>query len=396
MVKLVSVPSSTYFSKPSLARSIDLHQATLLRCVDRLKAMMPIIGLRNPKIGREGNAWDFCGPFDWVLSFHTGQLWLATQLTGDPSFVCNAQARRQTFRNLLAHPGETDHDLGFQFSLSCVADWKMTGNQDARELALQAARLLAQRFKPHGAYIPAWNTKPSNPARSAFVAGRIIADTMQNMALLYWASNESGDSTFRMVADAHAATTMKHLIREDGSAYHTFVFDPVNGTPLRGETHQGFAHDSCWSRGQAWLIHGFAQSYLHTQNPMYLETASRLAALAEDLMGDDAVPVWDFRLSTGEKAWRDSSAGAIMAAGLYILASVSEGDAQKRWTAFADRLLNGLIETCDLTEDPSAQGLLAHGAAFVHSGRHDNMLPYGDYYFMEALMRSLGHEQFFW
>ena len=365
-----------------------------MRCVAKLKAAMPIIGLRNPKIGRADKTWDYSDPFDWVISFHSGQLWLAAQLTGDPAFVINAQARRQAFRHILANPTQLDHDLGFQFSLSCVADWKMTGNHDSRALALAAAEALSHRFNQAGGYIQAWNARPNDPASSIFAAGRIIADTMQNLALLYWASRETGVAAFREIADAHAQVTSTHLIREDGSSYHTFVFDPASGEPLRGETHQGFADESCWARGQAWMIHGFAQSYLYTGNPLYRETSTRLAATAEKWMGDDTVPVWDYKLTTGEPRWRDSSAGAIMAAGLYILASISED--KERWIAFADRLLDGLITTCDLSKDPDALGLLAHGAAHVSAGRHDNMLPYGDYYFMEALMRSLGHNQFFW
>jgi unsaturated chondroitin disaccharide hydrolase len=375
---------------------VPSHQDALIRCVTKLKAVMPIIGLRNPKIGRADHTWDYCGPFDWVISFQSGQLWLAAQLTGDPAFVIHAQARRQAFRHILANPTEFHHDLGFQFSLSCVADWKMTGNQDSRALALRAAEALSHRFDQIGGYIKAWNSKPNDPAFSMFAAGRIIADTMQNLALLYWASHETGVAAFREIADAHAQVTNKHLLRKDGSSYHTFVFDPASGEPLRGETHQGFADQSCWSRGQAWMIHGFAQSYLHTGNALYRETSARLAATAEEFMGENTVPVWDYRLTTGEPAWRDSSAGAIMAAGLYILASISEDKEKKRWVAFADRLLDGLITSCDLSADPAALGLLAHGAAHVSAGRNDNMLPYGDYYFMEALMRSLGHNQFFW
>jgi len=67
-----------------------------------------------------------------------------------------------------------------------------------------------------------------------------------------------------------------------------------------------------------------------------------------------------------------------------------------RWRGFGDRLIDGLLSTCDLTRTPNAQGFLAHGAAHVPAGRCDTMLPYGDYYFMEALMRSLGHKSFFW
>ena len=59
-------------------------------------------------------------------------------------------------------------------------------------------------------------------------------------------------------------------------------------------------------------------------------------------------------------------------------------------------MLLGLVEHCDITNDDNAEGLLTNGAAFVGLGRANNMLPYGDYYYLEALMRSVGHTEFFW
>ena len=182
----------TYFNQASSSRRVVPFEEALLRCVNRLKNTMPVIGLRNPKIGLFDNTWDYCDPYDWVIGFQAGQLWLAAQLTGDPCFVVAAQARRETFRNLLSHPEKLDHDLGFQFSLSCVAEWKMTGNPEARELGIQAAGALAQRFQPDGGYLKAWNYRPGDPKFSAFSVGRMIADTIQILSLLYWAYCETG------------------------------------------------------------------------------------------------------------------------------------------------------------------------------------------------------------
>jgi len=389
-------PPDPYFARVAEARVPEGHQEVLDRCVSRLRATLPIFGLRNPKIGRPDNSWDFCGPEDWVIGFHSGQLWLAYQLTGDPAFRNAAQARRSAFRHILQTRAARDHDLGFQFSLHSVADWLMTGDPEARRMGLAAADALLARFRPEGGYIQAWNPRPGNRDQAVFANGRAIVDTMQNLALLHWAHRETGTADFRDVAEAHAETTRRHLVRPDGSSFHTFVFDPASGDPLRGETHQGFADGSCWARGQAWLIHGFAQCFLATGNPAHRETARLLAAKTEALIGAHKVPVWDFALTPGEYPHRDSSAGAITAAGLHILASITEGAEAARWHAFADRLIAGLHTDCDLTTDPSAQGLLAHGAAHVRQGRSDAMLPYGDYYFMEALMRSLDHQSFFW
>lgn len=387
----------SYVSQDAGKSNRHLYQAALDRCVARLRDTLPIHGLRNPKIGVEDNSWSYCGPFDWVVSFQSGQLWLAYQLSGDSAFRNSAQARRPVFRNILRNRTAQDHDLGFQYSLSCVADWLMTSDAEARSLALDAATLLLGRHRQEGKFLQAWNPQSVHgEMRAQFANGRIIADTMQNLALLYWAYGETGRLDFKIAADEHANTSLNHLIRQDNTSFHTFVFDPSSGAPIGGQTHQGFADHSCWSRGQAWLIHGFAQCAATTGNSTYLDAAKRLAAKAKQLMGTDTVPVWDYSVPEPNKAPRDSSAGAIMAAGLLILAGLCENEEAAQWRSFADRLLNGLLESCDLTNEPDAHGLLAHGAAHVTAGFSDNMLPYGDYYFMEALMRALGHDQFFW
>ncbi|WP_176083361.1 glycoside hydrolase family 88 protein [Martelella sp. HB161492] len=390
--------ANSYFAQEQAASPSKRHQEALERCIARLAEQMPVIGLRNPKIGTAQNRWIYCDGPDWVMGFLSGTLWLAYQLTGRSDFARAATARRPGFRMVLENRRYRDHDLGFQFSLSSVAEWQMTGDREARRMGLAAADALLGRFRPEGGYIQAWTARgPDDRAQARFANGRMIADTMQNLALLYWANRQTGIDDYRDVADIHAETAARLLVRDDDTSFHTFLFDPADGTPLRGETHQGFADGSCWSRGQAWLIHGFAQCHAYTRNAAFLAIASRLAARAETLVGSQAVPVWDFADDPAKPDHIDSSAGAVMAAGLYLLAGQCADPADRlRWRAFADRLLDGLIATCDLTATEGAQGFLAHGAAHVPAGRHDAMLPYGDYYFMEALMRSLGHNSFFW
>ncbi|MFA9439214.1 hypothetical protein ACDA63_06200 [Uliginosibacterium sp. sgz301328] len=385
-------------SAPLFSRRLPQHQQALDRCVVRLRETLAIDGLRNPKIGRADFSWTYCGASDWVMGFRAGQLWLAYQLSGDAAFANSAAARKAALNAILQTKAYQDHDLGFQFSLSCVAEWVMTGNMHARDMALRAADALRARFDPSGNYIQAWSpVSPTTPERSHFVSGRIIADSMENLPLLYWAWRETANADFKYVADAHAATVARHIVRPDGSSFHCFIFDPVTGQPLRGETHQGYSHTSCWSRGQAWLIHGFAQCYLYTGEAWFLDTARLLAAKAEQFLGDKKVPPWDYCLPAEVEAFRDSSAGAITAAGVYLIASAcSDENEAERWRGLADRLMEGLLEQCDLTTHAEAHGFLDHGASYVHAGLTRAMLPYGDYYFMEALMRSLGHNQFFW
>lgn len=390
---------TSYFTAEQDRTGHDGFGATLDLCVQRQKRLLPIAGLRNPRIGTQDgtNRWLWCSGYDWVMGFFSGQLWLSYQLSGDPAFSGAARARRPQFQRVLEDRRAQDHDIGFLFSLHSVADYRMTGDLRARDMALDAARILLSRFREDGEYLQSWTpVGPHDRAQARFANGRMIADTMQNLALLHWAYGETGRRDFREVADAHAATTARFLVRDDGTSFHTYLFDPATGEPIRGETHQGHADTSCWARGQAWLIHGFAQCHVATGNPVWLDTARKLADRAETLNGDAAVPIWDYALPRNGNHPVDSSAGAIMAAGLFLLASQTDGAESARWTRFAQRCLTGLIDTCDLTGDPDAEGLLSHGAAFVTAGRSDTMLPYGDYYFMEALMRAQGHTEFFW
>lgn len=391
------VQKASYFARKDDPAPIVAHREALVRCLDRLHESRVIAGARNPKIGKEGNRWSYCQGYDWVMGFYSGQLWLAYQLTGEPTLREAAQLRRSQFRAVLEDRKARDHDIGFLFSLHSVADWQMTGDETARAMALEAARALLGRFREEGGYLQAWTpVGPHDRGQARFANGRMIADTMQNLALLHWAHRETGITDFREVAMIHAETTRHHLVREDATSFHTFLFDPSTGEPLRGETHQGYADDSCWARGQAWLIHGFANCHAATGDAESLNCARAVADKAMELMGDASVPVWDFALPADGSQPVDSSAGAVMSAGMYLLADLTDGEESDKWRGHARRLLDGLLDTCDLTGTVGAEGLLAHGAAFVPAGRSDAMLPYGDYYFMEALMRSLGHRQFFW
>ncbi|WP_087024981.1 glycoside hydrolase family 88 protein [Thaumasiovibrio subtropicus] len=374
------------------ARRVVDHLPTVIESIRRNIAN---IGDRNPRIGRADNSWDYCDQYDWVSSFWTGELWLSYQITGESIFKNSANLRKRYFANMLLDPFWLDHDLGFQYSLSCVAGHKLTGDEEYKMMAIRAADHLIHRFRKIGGYIVAWND--THPLGPEITQGKSIIDSLQNTALLFWASKVTGSPVYAEAATRHCRTMAKHIVRDDYSTYHSFNFHPVTQEPIKGETFQGYADDSCWARGQSWAIHGFAQTYLYTGDETFLETAKRLAKYAVEQITPDGVPVWDYSLPEHETQYKDSSAGAITAAGLLLISQciddVTEARQYRDWGLF---LLQGLMKQCDLTLDPTAHGLLANGASFVKVGLCDNMLPYGDYYYLEALMRANGYTEFFW
>ena len=377
----------------------DVFTNALDRALSKITQLVPQFGLRNPRMGVAGTvSYEFCTEDEWVASFWTGQLWLAYALTGDPRFRNSARMRREYFQRVLDNPAWHDHDLGFLFLLSSVADFKLTGDDHARSMALRAADFLAGRWRQPLPFVMCWNPMLRDGAEFAARKTRTLnIDSLQGMSLLYWAYRQTGQRSFLDIANMHNHTGIMHLVRDDFSSYHCYEFDPGTGAPLGGYTHQGLGDESCWSRGQSWAIHGLAQSYLNSGEVQFRDTAARMADYVATKLPDDGVPLWDYDLPNDRHPYRDSSAGAVTAAGLYALAQgFGHGSEAETYTALADKILLGLVEHCDISGDPQAEGLLGEGAAFVDLGRANNLLPYGDYYYFEALMRSVGHTEFFW
>jgi unsaturated chondroitin disaccharide hydrolase len=375
------------------------YDQALTEAFASIRRTIPRMGTDRPSIGEEGGlTYIRCGENDWVDSFWNGQLWLAWDETRDETFFAAARAQRPYFASRVARLDSHDHDLGFLFTLSTVADYTLTGDAEARQLSLRAAAALAGRFNRAGQFIQAWNARPGMSAEEAWRRrGKIIIDCMMNLALLFWAARISGRTELSAIAVAHADTNTRYIVRPDDSTYHTFDFDPETGTPLGGFTAQGYADESCWSRGHAWAIHGYAQTYRYTGEVRFRDVARRLADYALAHLPADGVPLWDYRLPADAPQHRDSSAAAIEAAGLFLLAdTLGDDPAAEGYRAAARRILDGLIAGYTTFAHPEAEGLLIHGVSHVARGRSDTMLPYGDYFFVEALLRANGRTEFFW
>ena len=338
--------------------------------------------------------WQFGEVANWVSGFWPGLLWLCHLHSKDPMFSRAARVHSGILRQLLETPERHDHDLGFQFSLSNVAEYRISGDETAREAALTAAASLLSRFVEKGGYLRAWN---DNHMLGEATRGKAIIDSLENLPLLFWAAQELDDERYYLSAKRHAETLAQHIVRDDFSTYHTFDFDPDSGEPLRGMTFQGFSDESCWSRGQAWAIHGYTQVFMYTGEQQFLNLAKSLAGYAIERLDTQQVPPWDFSQADVPNAPRDSSAGAIMAAGFRHIAALcphkSEAD---NFRNAAQNLLRALHRQCDHSNDTNAPGLLSDGAADVRRDLYNLVLPYGDYFYTEAWLRCIGHEDFFW
>jgi unsaturated chondroitin disaccharide hydrolase len=321
----------------------------------------------------------------WTTSFVPGMQWLAWEFSSDASLLDAALAHARDFERRVRNGEDLEtHDLGFLYSLSCVAPWRLLGDEAARTAALLAADHLMVRVLEPAGIIQAWGDL-ANPSQS----GRTIIDSLMNMPLLTWASEQTGDPRYSDIVRRHTVQLRDNILRADNSTFHTFYWDPKTGEPLRGATEQG-AHDkSCWARGQAWGIYGFALNHRAISDEGFLDAAKRCAEYFLDHLPADSVPYWDLVYGDGSDAPRDSSAAAIAVCGLLELAEIDpDAQAAARYVDAANTILDSLISSYAPAKPESSDALLLHGVYDLPKqvGVDEGTL-WGDYYYLEALTR---------
>ena len=170
---------------------------------------------------------------------------------------------------------------------------------------------------------------------------------MMNLDLLYYVSSLTKDAHLAEIATTHAKTTLKSHIRDDDSTCHVVDFDQDAGVLRTRMTNQGYNDDSCWSRGQAWGIVGFAQSYGWTKEEAFLDASRRLADYYIKHLPEDSLPYWDF--DAPQPGPRDTSSALIAAYGMLLLHQWV-GESTTFYLESALQLVSSVI-TSSLAED---------------------------------------------
>lgn len=333
-----------------------------------------------PTSTRPDGTWNTRDMYDWRSGHFPGCLWYAFENSSDTSLKEAAIKWMEGLEPVKDYTG--NHDVGFMIFCSYGNGYRLTGNEVYREVILQAARSLATRYNHSVGLIQSWNSGK----RWRFP---VIVDNMMNLELLFWASKNGGDSELYKIAETHALNTMKNHVREDGSTFHVVDFDPESGAVRAKNTSQGYADHSTWSRGQSWGLYGFTMTYRETKNPLFLETARGIADFFIENLPEDSVPYWDFMAPNIPDEPRDTSAAAIAASGLIELSTlVSDKHESVKYYRAALNILSSLCSAEYLSDGTESEGILLHGVGSKpHNSEVDVSLIYGDYYFLEALLR---------
>lgn len=331
---------------------------------------------------------------EWTNGFWTGELWLGYEYTNEEAMKKLAQANDRSFLDRVKRRIELDHhDLGFLYTLSCMAEYKLLHTPEAKEASILAADKLIERYQEVGGFIQAWGElgKPEHY--------RLIIDCLLNIQLLFWASEQTGDPKYAQMATQHFYTSANNVIRDDASAFHTFYFDPKTGEPVKGVTRQGYSDDSAWARGQAWGIYGIPLTYRFVKDEDCFGLFKGMTNYFLNRLPKDHVSYWDLIFGDGSGQSRDSSATATAVCGIHeMLKHLPEVDSDKLTYKYAmHAMLRSLIDNYANREIKPGRPLLLHGVYSWHSGKGvDEGNIWGDYYYLEALIRFYKDWELYW
>lgn len=323
---------------------------------------------------------------DWTSGFYPGTMWYMYELTGDTAWKIHARKYTEeidSVKYLTWH-----HDVGFMIQCSFGNGYRL-GEEKYKEVIIQAAKSLSTRFRPVAGIFQSWNVDKGWQSERGWECP-VIIDNMMNLELLFNATRLTGDSSFYKMAVSHADQTIKYHYRPDFSCYHVVDYSLTDGTVRNRHTAQGYAHESSWARGQSWGIYGFTVCYRETRDPKYLQQAQKAFEFVvhHKNFPPDFVPYWDFDAPKIPDEPRDASAAAIMASALYELSRYENREYYQGW---ADKIMKSLASPAYRAK-PGENGnfLLMHSVGSIpHGAEIDVPLNYADYYFLEALQRSI-------
>jgi unsaturated chondroitin disaccharide hydrolase len=343
--------------------------------------------------------WKKRDGFFWTGSFWVGELWKMYSRTHDEKYRRWAELWNS---RLVGAELQQNHDAGFLYYYSSVFGYQQTGSPELKESGLRAAQRLSQLFNPRSQLIAAWDINGDDT----------IIDTMMNLQVLWWASQQTGDPKWRDLGLQHAKRTAEWFIRPDGSVTQSVHYNPGDGRQhieLRGgstrnasldlpnhsapgdllfkHTHQGFDAGTTWSRGAGWALYGFTKTYEATHDPAMLTTAVKVADYILSELPEDGVPWYDFDDQGVHYRNRDTAAAAIIAGGLLSLShQISDPEKAALYRKEGKRIAQSLIDRYLSPvggNDSSPPGILRHACGTRPS---DGMLIYAQYYLLETLL----------
>lgn len=352
------------------------HQSLLMaKKLEPMEGKLPK-SIKNDSLETSDYSW-------WCSGFYPGVLWYLYE--NNPTPELKKYAEEFTGRIEKAKNIKYSHDLGFMINCSYGNGYRLTQNEAYKDVMITGANSLITRYSDKTGLIRSWDFNAD------IWQFPVIIDNMMNLEFLMRATDLTGDPKYKQIAISHADKTLKNHFRDDYSCYHVVSYDTITGEPHKKQTHQGYADESAWARGQAWALYGYTMMYRETKKPEYLNQATNVAKflMNHPAMPSDKIPYWDFDAPNIPNEPRDASAAAVMASALIELSQLNPGEFGDQCLKYAEDQIRSLTSSEYLAaEGENCDFILKHCTGHKPGNSEvDVPLSYADYYYVEALLR---------
>jgi unsaturated chondroitin disaccharide hydrolase len=264
------------------------------------------------------------------------------------------------------------------YSAALGAD--LTGDLQLATIAVRAAEGICAMYNAKARMIPLGSEVKIQGITVSGNEKGAVDNAAVPLMVVWWAWKRTGRAEFAEVAAAVTEQVCNWFIRPDGSTWQVGIFNPGTGELVRRQTVLGYSDDSCWSRGQGWLLYGLANAYQHSGKTTLLSSIRPVWDFFQRRLPSDRVPYYDLSDPRIPDVPRDTSAAALVASALLVLAR-TQGVSGAACREAAEELTAALVSNY-LTND----GRLLQGCFnFPGQVATHNELIWGSYYLMEAL-----------
>ncbi|KAL7944114.1 glycoside hydrolase family 88 protein [Trichoderma barbatum] len=331
----------------------------------------------------------------WTSGFFPGSIWLLYErsLRVNLSFSSEeilAQALNWQRDMEKEQFNKETHDLGFMILPAFYRHYKHFQSTTSKDIIINAGRSLASRWSEKVQCLRSWDeclTKRfsfENPNDDFLV----IIDNMMNLDLLYICAELTGDDEYRRIATAHAHTTLQNHLRADSSTYHLVNYNPETGEVKGRYTVQGYDDHSCWSRGQAWALYGYATVYMYTKDEKFLDAANNCTRYFCSRIGNTHGAVfWDFD-APRPPVILDTSAATIACSGILLLYQLTGDNQYLPWVMQMMRYCLSQTLAPDGGDTVLKDATVNNNKDAIEPSSQTGLV-YADYYLLEAGNRLL-------
>ena len=331
----------------------------------------------------------------WYYGFWVGLFWLAYEVTGAENFRCYAQAGTKKILESVEKRAISHSDVGLMCFPSCVASYKLTGNEAARKGIIFASNSLMFKYKKGANMIFESENETVNHRESIKISDLI------NLSLLYTSYEFTNNLEYFETAMKNIELITKYCVSSD-TIFFRYYFNTETGMPLFGAMNpidNKYLVDSAM-RANAWAIFGLAVNYAKTKNSVLLEKYMQVVNDFITKLPSDYI----CRYGMGENTVFDTLSSLIAVCGIMEMANNSTLDVMKEHYDCACKILNSLIINCAAAPEDEGESFLKYGiASFVmnrnvrDSGNNcGESSIQADYFYFEACMRALGNWKSYW